>query len=180
MSISLDTAGALVMKSSGTGVNVHKLTINTPASLSADRTISISDPGADTTLAFNVANRVTYAGANIQLTTAQSGSIIIVPNVAGNGTITLPAVANSAGCSFRVICSGAVSNANNAIVSCGAAVQKGGIFDGTGRASAVGTSIQLGNGTGAMTIGDELRYISDGTNWYVTAYMADRTHVTVA
>jgi hypothetical protein len=89
MSISLDSAGALVIKSSGTGANSRTMTISAPTSLAANRAISIADPGADSFLSTGVAPVIGALTGAQAITQAMSGSIINLDHTTA-GAITLP------------------------------------------------------------------------------------------
>jgi hypothetical protein len=128
----------------------------------------------------NVRNVRVYDGVNdVDLLASESGSVVAIPNVAGNTRINLPAP--TAGANFTMVCSGAVSNANHVIIEATGAIIRGHIVDGGGLLTAGGsTTIRLGNATGAMAIGDKFELVSDGTSWFLTAVVANRTHLTLA
>jgi len=102
MSISLDTAGALVLKSSGTGANSYSMTISCPIAVTANRAISIVDPGVNCSLAYNsipLASTIVAAGGP---SAAQSGFIVPVSHNGAAGALTLPAA--SVGLNYKVVC----------------------------------------------------------------------------
>lgn len=128
----------------------------------------------------SVINTVSVFADPLDIDTTVSGRVITIPNAGGTRDITLPAVATSTGINCTLICSGAVTNGNHVTITAPANTIKGYIVDGTGIQNCAGTTIQLGNGTGAMAIGDQIRFVCDGTYWYASGIVADRTHLTVA
>jgi len=125
---------------------------------------------------------ITYAGG-FTLTTGQTGSLIVIPNVA-TGTINLPApVPAIAGNYFRAVCSGAVSNANQVIISAQTAGRLyGEVLSNNANPAVISanTSLAFGNGNGAAAIGDSFEFVCDGTNWYVRGLTAVANRVTIA
>jgi hypothetical protein len=91
MSISLDSAGALVIKSSGTGANSNALTISAPSSVAANTAISMYDPGFACNLAFGSRKIEAAVAVSTLLTASQSGSIIPLSLNTATSALTFPA-----------------------------------------------------------------------------------------
>jgi hypothetical protein len=173
MSISLDTAGALVIKSSGTGANSNALTVSAPSAVAAARAIRMYDPVGDCNLLLGRRKIITIVNnvAN-PILNSDSGALIFVP-VIGNATAcTIPAATNNAGVWYEFISKGTLSNALTITSTGGGNIVGGVIFTSAGGAAANGFAGALG-ATVTMTAtsiqGDYMRLTSDGTNWYVQA-----------
>jgi hypothetical protein len=171
MSISLDTAGSLVITSSGTAGNSYKMTISAPSAITANRAISIIDPGSASTLRLGTKPTYTLSAnaAADTLTAAQSGYQIWIPAQAQAQTVTLPAV--QAGLEYNFVMQGTAGQivaiqgpanlmAGNLIVSAGAAAANALV-------SVAGNRRQV-NFTATAVVGDNVRIVSDGVNWYAS------------
>jgi hypothetical protein len=168
MSISLNSAGSMVINSSGTGANGCAMTISAPTSLAAARAVAIPDPGAACNLAFGVVPTVTVI-TTAAITQAQSGSQIFFTKPAGY-TITMPAPL--AGLNYTFVQSGAGA-AFTVVIDCGVGLLFGGWINTVGGAITGATTAGTGARnfnflTNASVKGDQVRLVSDGTQWYAT------------
>lgn len=104
MSVSANSAGALVLQSSGLGANSLAMTINAPSSLAQATTLSLGDPGvAACNVQLGVANVVSgAAAADTALTAAQSGSLVQMAQATANVNITLPSTL-VAGLNYKIM-----------------------------------------------------------------------------
>lgn len=135
---------------------------------SADRTISLYDPGADVTLQFGKSNSGSITQTTT-LTSADSGTIYgLTTSASGALAITLPPTASSAGCNFKFILNDK-SNANNiTFVSDGANIK--------GRKSDTGHTLDNLSGTTLTMVqaqaqeGDYVSLICNGTYWFLDAW----------
>ena len=103
---------------------------------------------------------------NYTLSVTQSGATVLVPsNGASLVTITLPAVANAAGCNFKVIIKGAVA-AGTVIVTTGTGTPA--IFQGNSVINATPTP-QIGGNTitfiNTTVASSYVELFSDGVDW---------------
>jgi hypothetical protein len=165
MSISLNTAGAMIIQSSGTGANSKAMTISAPVSLAAASAIAIPDPGAAANLMFSPppvsANKI----AAYQCVAADSGSIIKFSN-AGANNITLPATATSAGFQVTVV-QGTAQAAQSVQVIADGAVMNGLIARAGAAALTAAPNTNVNFLTGASQIGDSATFICNGSKWLV-------------
>lgn len=171
------------------GGQINALGLNTALSINAGSSISLV---ADGSLQYRtIVNQSVGTGYSIKPITAfatpltidatQSGRVIQIANAGGVRAITLPAVATSAGINCLIVCSGAVTNANRVVITAPANTLQGHIVDGAGLLAVAGsTSVQLGNVTGAMSVGDQISFVCDGTSWFISATVVAKANLTVA
>jgi len=113
---------------------------------------------------------VTVDNGTVQLTQAQSGATVILGG-SGVGTATLPAVAAGIWFNFMVV------SVHQHVINGGASVMQGCIHHNTNGstlarvAGANESSLTLHASNAA--IGDSVRIVSDGTNWYVDGVVND-------
>lgn len=110
-------------------------------------------------------------GATINLTAAQSGSLIINDSTSGSPAFVLPAAA--VGLVFDYLCT---STTDACVFTCAdAAVIKGrtgGTSTSTGPGAAIVSTATSGNVThtqASAVAGDNVRFVCDGTNWLMVA-----------
>jgi hypothetical protein len=180
MSISLSSAGQLVMQSSGLGANCHKMTLNAPVNVAGDVTLSLPDPGANANIPLSIngqfaGNPPATASVSVAtaLTVAQSGSFIpLALNGAANFALTLPASAPGLNYKFIVTTAG---TRNCTITPVGNDTFSGYLLgDATLVACAnKGTIVMT---AGSLAVGDSLDIIATGTNvassWVVRGFSA--------
>jgi len=109
------------------------------------------------------------------LTAAQSGTIFRINLTAT--AVTLPAVATSAGCFFRFINSVAAPAADCSITG-PAGTLEGYLISQATRVACVGGS-QITLAHAAMSIGDSIDLVCDGTNWMVRGFAQTAAAYTV-
>jgi len=119
---------------------------------------------------------VTPTGATT-LTAAQSGSIISLTAAAGYA-VTLPAVASSAGLTYRFVIG--VVHATTDWVITSAAADIYGVVDELSTVQAVAGATTVNLELATATIGDWYDLYSDGTNWYINGHAAQAASVTPA
>jgi hypothetical protein len=177
MSISLDTKGALLITSSGTGTNGNVMTISAPTSLAAATAIAIPDPGAACNLMFGKKQVIAHNGAGpFTLTAAQSGSLINVTQQAGAVVCNLPAAAvglefdfvlnNNAAGSYTITSAGAAGTMKGTLMSSNGAAAVLVSTNGFNRANAI-KAVFLAAGVAADRISVKC---VDGTNWIATGF----------
>ncbi len=145
-------------------------TLNSTAP-SASRVYTIPDAGADCNVMLARPQIITApATGTVNLTVAQSGSIIFMPQATGNTTHNLPAP--SSGVNFKFIITDTANGSNTRAITATSTLLFGTII-GPGGAD---TDVLLVNGATTLTLsatannvkkGDFLYLFSDGTNWYV-------------
>ncbi len=131
----------------------------------ANRVNSNSTSSGTTVFKQNVRN----VSENVSLSLADSGAVIVPTG--GARTITLPAVANSAGFHVKIL----MGSDNNHIVNGGGAKIQGFVYDNTNGTTLARTTI---SNTTTITLangerGDVLNIHGDGTNFYVNGMLND-------
>lgn len=176
MSVSLDTAGAIVFKSSSaTAAGSYAITLNAPTSVTAARSIAMYDPGANCNIQFGKKQVITTAAITpLAVTEAQSGSIFNVTVQAADIIAVLPAAA--AGLEYKFILAGTLTNIFS-ILSLGVAGTMKGKLNSSAGVAPIEVSTDGFNLLNADTArfavgavaGDWIKVqCVDGTNWVAT------------
>jgi hypothetical protein len=113
---------------------------------------------------------------------ADSGKLHVVPNVSQNTTMTLPAAA--AGLNYEFIYGGAAADASNHIFVPTAGFFIGGVTFHDAQADATTSVWSDGNSNDVFTVVTpgtyRIKFVCDGTNWYVTGEITGATVCTMA
>lgn len=109
--------------------------------------------------------QVETLSAAATLTAEESGKLLILSAAAG-AQVTLPAVATSAGFSYRFVVGAAFATTAWTVKAASAVIQGGAIVNSVFVASASRNTITFAHA--AETIGDFVQLNCDGTSWYVT------------
>lgn len=121
-------------------------------------------------------------GVAYPATVANSGHLHVVPDVTANITVTLPAAA--AGLTYEFIYGGAAADAQNHIFVPTAGFYIGGVTFHDSQADATTAVLSDGNSNDVFTIvtpaAYTVKFVSDGTNWYVTGNVQSATVCTMA
>lgn len=124
-----------------------------------------------------IADATTYA-----VLVANSGHLHVVPDVASSITVTLPAAA--AGLEYDFIYGGAAADAQNHIFVPTAGFYIGGVTFHDSQADATTAVYSDGNSNDVFTLvtpaAYTLKFVSDGTNWYVAGHVQSATVCTMA
>jgi hypothetical protein len=124
-----------------------------------------------------IADATTYA-----VLVGNSGHLHIVPDVTSSITVTLPAAAN--GLVFEFAYGGAAADAQNHIFVPTAGFYIGGVTFHDSQADATTAVLSDGNSNDVFTIvtpaAYTLKFVSDGTNWYVAGNVQSATVCTMA
>jgi len=173
----------------GGGLNPQfNITASAPA---ANRNITIADPLGNDTLAYLAATQslsnktvtgpmnVIHVTATVAVTAAQSGSTIFIDSSAAAVSITLPTIA--AGLKYKFIVTSS-SLASAVTIVAPSANQAGLVI--AGDATAFGTvpfsaktNVILGTGS---KLGDTLNYECDGTNYWISGFIAVHSTITLS
>jgi hypothetical protein len=160
-SIEYDVAGP---GESGTEIVATGAEINAAADRSARSPVVVTDAAAYAVLAAN------------------SGLLHVVPDVSQNTTMTLPAA--SAGLEFEFIYGGAAADASNHIFVPAAGFFIGGVTFHDAQADATTSVWSDGNSNDVFTVVTpgtyRIKFVCDGTNWYVTGEITGATVCTMA
>lgn len=120
--------------------------------------------------------------ASYAVLAANSGKLHVVPNVTASITITLPAAAD--GLTYEFMYGGAAADAQNHIFVPTAGFFIGGVVfhDQDGDVSSPVFSNGSSNDVFTVVIPDNyfLKFVSNGTNWYVNGYVHSATVCTMA
>jgi hypothetical protein len=122
-------------------------------------------------------------GTSYAVLVANSGHLHVVPNVTSNITVTLPAAA--VGLEYEFIYGGAAADGQNHIFVPGAgAFYIGGVTFHDAQADATTSVWSDGNSNDVFTLVTpgtyRVKFVSDGTNWYVTGEVTGATVCTMA
>jgi hypothetical protein len=124
-----------------------------------------------------IADAATYA-----VLAADSGKLHAVPDVTASITITLPAAA--AGLIYEFMYSGAAADAQNHIFVPTAGFYIGNVTFHDSQADATTAVFSDGNSNDVFTIvtpaAYTLKFVSDGTNWYLSGHVQSATVCTLA
>jgi hypothetical protein len=164
---------------SGLAVKVQDL----DASGNVDVTGTLAVTGSITGTALNVGAPVAIAdAATYAVLAANSGKLHAVPDVTASITVTLPAAA--AGLSYEFMYSGAAADAQNHIFVPTAGFYIGNVTFHDSQADATTAVFSDGNSNDVFTLvtpaSYTLKFVSDGTNWYVSGHVQSATVCTMA
>lgn len=119
--------------------------------------------------------KVETLSAAATLTAEDSGKLLILSAAAG-AQVTLPAVATSAGFSYKFVVGAAFATTAWTVKAASAVIQGGAIVNSVFVASASRNTITFAHA--AETVGDTVQLSCDGTNWYVTGVGASAASIT--
>lgn len=162
------TGSSLVLGSSATLTTT--LTATAPA---AAVVYTLPDVAASCNVLLGIKKVVSIAAATTSqsLSQAQSGSLVLIPQVSANVTITLPSVL--AGLSYRFVCTATANGSNTCTIAAGSAIIKGSniaVAAGLVPVTTTGASnIVLGATAANLKNGDWCQLECDGTNWFYYA-----------
>lgn len=163
-------------------VNATSLVFATGASEAAAEKMRLDSEGVLRPLAYRqpvvaIADGTTYA-----VLTANSGKLHAIPDVTSSITVTLPAAAD--GLTYEFMYSGAAADAQNHIFVPTAGFFIGGVTFHDSQADATTAVYSDGNSNDVFTLVTPalytLRFVSNGTNWYVTGHVQSATVCTMA
>lgn len=124
-----------------------------------------------------IANGTSYA-----VLVANSGHLHVVPDVTSSITVTLPAAA--AGLTYEFCYGGAAADAQNHIFVPTAGFYIGGVTFHDSQADATTAVLSDGNSNDVFTLvtpaAYSIKFVSDGTNWYVSGAVQSATVCTMA
>ncbi len=146
----------------------------------ASRVLTIADPLMDCRLLTGVRPVVVVSAAGTTLTAAQSGGFVKLGGV-GPYSLTLPAVASSAGLSYEIAIAPAIS-VGAITIAAGSACILGVIVARNATANTLINGTAVSNlilGTTSVQ-GDNLKLTCDGTNWFLSAITAIHTSITTS
>jgi hypothetical protein len=119
--------------------------------------------------------QVETLSAAATLTAEESGKLLILSAAAG-AQVTLPAVATSAGFSYKFVVGATFATTAWTIKAATSVIQGGAIVNSVNVPSANRNTITFAHA--AETVGDTVQLSCDGTNWYVTGVGTSAASIT--
>lgn len=176
------TTGTLTLGATSNQIVLGTTTTTTisASAPAASRVLTIADPLMNCRIMTGVRPLVTVSATGTTLTAAQSGALVKLGGV-GPYSITLPAVASSAGLSYEIVVSPAIS-VGAVTIAAGSACILGVIVARNATANTLINATPVSNlilGTTSV-VGDNIRCTCDGTNWWVAAITAIHTSITTS
>lgn len=124
------------------------------------------------------------SGTALALSAAQSGCLVLIPNIAVAAAISLPAFATSAGCQFDFIVSGSTAGALVAITDVGGTQVLSGVARTSAGAAAstelTTTSITTLSIAAVAKFGTRVNFVCSGAGWHFDAASNLAAGLTVA
>lgn len=178
MSVSLDTAGAIVFKSSSAvAAGSYPVTLSAPTSVAAARAISMYDPIGDSALSFGRQRVIAVADAGTRtMTSAESGSLV---SINGTNAVVINLPAPSAGLKYDFMMAIKNPATQDIPITATGALLNGHII-GAATAVACVAKTTINFVKAVAEAGSIVKVISDGTSWALDAKASTAASFTVA
>jgi hypothetical protein len=167
------------------GLTLDVATLRTGATEPGTVGTAITATAAEINLAADISGRAPVAipvGTSYAVLATNSGLLHVVPDVSSNITVTLPAA--SAGLEYEFIYGGAAADAQNHIFVPTAGFFIGGVTFHDAQADATTSVWSDGNSNDVFTLVTpgtyRVKFVCNGTNWYVTGEITGATVCTMA
>lgn len=176
------TTGTLTLGATSSQIvlgTTNTVTISASAPAAA-RVLTIADPLMDCRIATGVRPLVSVTATGTTLTAAQSGALVKVGG-AGAYSMSLPAVASSAGLWYELVVSPAITG-GAVTIAAGSACILGVICARNATANTLINGTAVSNvllGTTSV-VGDNLKFTCDGTNWFLVAVTGIHNSITTS